>query len=120
MKDNEALHLLYMTCGFLPEQVGGVELHTLEIAHILRKKGIRVGFYTRGERAGLEEGALYPALRRLEKKGWIQGEWGESELGRRARFYSLTRKGGKALEVETARWQEHAAAVASILREAGS
>ncbi|MCK5651751.1 MAG: helix-turn-helix transcriptional regulator, partial [Gemmatimonadetes bacterium] len=65
-------------------------------------------------------GALYPALRRLEKKGWIEGDWGESELGRRARFYQLTKKGWMALQKETARWEQHAAAVSSILREVGS
>ena len=64
----------------------------------------------------LEEGVLYPALRRLEARGWIRGEWGENDTGRRARFYSLTKKGWKALQTETARWEEHAGAVASILR----
>ena len=64
----------------------------------------------------LEEGVLYPALRRLEERGWIRGEWGENDTGRRARFYSLTKKGWEALRKETARWEEHAGAVYSILR----
>jgi len=75
------------------------------------------------ERSGgsieLEEGVLYPALRRLEDRGWIRGEWGESDTGRRARFYTLTRKGWEALQKETARWEEHAEAVFSILRQPG-
>ena len=64
----------------------------------------------------LEESALYPALHRLEKKGLIQGSWGETDTGRRARFYALTRKGRKVLEKETARWEEHAGAVNAVLR----
>lgn len=63
----------------------------------------------------LEEGVLYPALRRLEDRGWITGEWGENDTGRRARFYALTKKGWGALQDETARWEEHAGAVFSIL-----
>ena len=65
----------------------------------------------------LEEGVLYPALHRLNKKGWVEGEWGETDTGRRARFYSLTKKGWEALQKETARWVEHAGAVFSILRQ---
>lgn len=64
----------------------------------------------------VEEGALYPALHRLNKKGWIEGSWGETETGRRARFYSLTRKGRKALARETARWDQHARAVQAVLQ----
>jgi len=73
------------------------------------------------ERSGgaleLEEGVLYPALRRLENRGWIKGAWGETETGRRARFYELTRKGWAALAKETARWEAHAGAVGAILRQ---
>jgi len=64
----------------------------------------------------LDESALYPALHRLEKKGLIKGDWGETETGRRARFYTLTKKGWKALQKETARWEEHAGAVYAVLR----
>jgi transcriptional regulator len=67
-------------------------------------------------RLELEEGVLYPALRRLENRGWIRGEWGENDTGRKARFYSLTREGWEALQKETARWEDHAGAVYSILR----
>ena len=66
----------------------------------------------------VEQGALYPALHRLNRKGWIKGEWGETETGRRARFYSLTGKGRKALQEETARWDEHAQAVYAVLGQA--
>jgi transcriptional regulator len=63
----------------------------------------------------VEQGALYPALHRLNRKGWIRGDWGETETGRRARFYSLTEKGKHALQREAARWDEHAQAVYAVL-----
>ena len=66
----------------------------------------------------VEQGALYPALHRLNRKSWVTGSWGETETGRRARFYSLTKKGKRALERESARWQEHAQAVYAVLRHA--
>src|SRR5919204_3230082 len=52
----------------------------------------------------VNQGSLYPALHRLEHRGWIKAEWGISELGRRARFYSLTAAGRKQLDVETEDW----------------
>lgn len=64
----------------------------------------------------LDEGALYSALHRLEKKGLVKGSWGETETGRRARFYALTKKGWEALQTETARWDVHARAVYSVLK----
>ena len=63
----------------------------------------------------VEQGALYPALHRLNRRGFLAGEWGETETGRRARFYSLTAKGRAALARETARWDEHAKAVYAVL-----
>ena len=73
------------------------------------------------ERSGgsleVDEGVLYPALRRLESRGWVKGKWGETETGRKARFYSLTGKGWAALQKETARWQEHAGGVFAILSQ---
>src|SRR6266566_9072652 len=53
----------------------------------------------------VEEGSLYPALYRMEDKGWIKAEWGKSENNRRAKFYTLTRAGRKQLEEERARWE---------------
>lgn len=63
----------------------------------------------------LEEGTLYPALYRLEKRGLLDAEWGTSELGRRAKFYRLTRAGRQHLASHTAAWAEFAAAVNRIL-----
>lgn len=63
----------------------------------------------------VEEGALYPALHRLERKGLLEAEWGRTDTGRRAKFYRLTADGLKHLDAETARWTEYSGAVASIL-----
>ncbi|NNM06044.1 MAG: PadR family transcriptional regulator [Gemmatimonadetes bacterium] len=65
----------------------------------------------------VEQGALYPALHRLNRRGFLKGEWGETETGRRARFYSLTKKGQAALAQETTRWDEHAKAVYAVLKQ---
>lgn len=62
----------------------------------------------------IEEGALYPALHRLEQKGWVEAEWGLSENNRRAKFYQLTGKGRQALDSEQASWTRYAAAVAMV------
>jgi PadR family transcriptional regulator len=61
-------------------------------------------------------GSLYPALRRLEAKGWIKGRWGMSENNRRARFYDLTAAGQKQLETERAAWERFSHALGLILR----
>ena len=61
------------------------------------------------------QGSLYPALHRLEYKGWIRSDWGISENNRRAKFYSLTRGGKKQLEAELATWDRLTAAVALVL-----
>jgi transcriptional regulator len=66
----------------------------------------------------VNQGSLYPALHRLEHRGWIKAEWGVSELGRRARFYSLTASGRRQLEVETENWDRLSAAIARVLRMA--
>jgi transcriptional regulator len=66
----------------------------------------------------VNQGSLYPALHRLEGKRWIQAEWSVSELGRRARFYRLTAAGRKQLEAETTEWNNLAAAIGRILKEA--
>jgi transcriptional regulator len=66
----------------------------------------------------LNQGTLYPALLRLEQKGWIASEWGESENNRRARFYSLTRAGRKQLREETANWERFAGVMRRVLAPA--
>ncbi len=63
----------------------------------------------------VNQGSLYPGLHRLEEKGWIAAEWGNSENNRRARYYSLTRAGRRQLAEETETWERFAAAVARVL-----
>ena len=63
----------------------------------------------------IEEGSLYPALYRMERKGWIEAEWGVSELGRRAKFYRLTARGRRQLMAQTADWSRFAAAISRVL-----
>jgi len=65
---------------------------------------------------GVNQGSLYPALQRLENKGWVTSAWEVTENNRRARVYSLTRKGRSALGDETASWRRYASAVEFILR----
>lgn len=66
----------------------------------------------------VEEGSLYPALHRLEVKGWIASEWRATENNRNAKYYRLTRAGRKQLEREATRWSAIADAIAAVLREA--
>jgi PadR family transcriptional regulator, regulatory protein PadR len=64
----------------------------------------------------VNQGSLYPALHRLEQSGWIQSEWGVSELGRRARFYSITPAGRRQLREESDQWAQFSAAVGRVMR----
>lgn len=64
----------------------------------------------------LQQGSLYPALHRLEEKGWVQAEWKDTSTGREAKFYSLTRHGRRQLEVEVLNWERLSEAVGLILR----
>jgi len=63
----------------------------------------------------IEEGSLYPALYRMERKEWIEAEWGMSELNRRVKLYKLTPQGRQQLVLETAQWERFAAAVSKVL-----
>jgi len=66
----------------------------------------------------VQQGSLYPALHRLEKRGWLESDWGESENGRVAKFYKLSSKGRKHLASEELSWHRLAGAVAQILQTA--
>ena len=70
---------------------------------------------TSGEELLVEHGALYPALQRLEDRGWISAKWGNSSNNRKARFYSLTPAGRKQLVRETDKWNRLAAAIGRVL-----
>ena len=68
-----------------------------------------------GNALSLNQGTIYPALLRLQQRGWIKAEWGTTETGRRAKFYSLSRSGRKQMEEETANWERIAATMARFL-----
>ena len=78
-----------------------------ERIHVLSKEVLEV-----------EEGSLYPALYRMEAKGWIAAEWGQSERGRKAKIYSLTKAGRKQLESERLSWGKMTVAIGDILKNA--
>lgn len=68
-----------------------------------------------GDQLEIQQGSLYPALYRLEHQGWIEGEWGESDNNRRAKFYRLTAQGKRRLNSELAKWNRMSDLMASIL-----
>jgi transcriptional regulator len=70
---------------------------------------------TTDETVSVEEGSLYPALYRMERRGWIEADWGTSELGRKAKFYRITPKGRRQLNLETEQWSRFATAVSKVL-----
>jgi PadR family transcriptional regulator PadR len=69
-----------------------------------------------GDILQVSDGSLYPALHKLEQEGWIKAEWKVTENGRRAKFYSLTRPGRRALDRETANWERLAGAIFQVVR----
>ncbi|MEX0891740.1 MAG: PadR family transcriptional regulator [Gemmatimonadota bacterium] len=83
------------------------QLHGLQVARRIQGASRDV--------LGVEEGALYPALHRLERDGLLRGTWGVSDKGRRAKFYELTAAGRKHLRREVERWTRHTQAVAQVL-----
>lgn len=85
---------------------GGRELHGFAILDWIRE--------TTDQELVIEEGALYPALHRMERRGWLASEWGVSDKGRRAKFYHLTQTGRAAREREGHRWRRYVTAVARL------
>ena len=73
---------------------------------------------TTNDRLQIEEGALYTALHRMEKRGWLESDWGLSENNRKAKFYQLTSQGRKQLRSKAALWTEYAGAVFKVLQTA--
>src|SRR5882672_680996 len=91
-------------------------LKTLQVMGSLHGYGIARRIEQMAEGAlALNQGTIYPALLRLEQKGWIASEWGISETNRRARFYSITRAGKKQLAVEEGNWSRTVAMMARML-----
>ncbi len=101
--------LVQGTLDLLILRVIGLEpMHGWAIAQRIRQMSneeLRVG-----------QGSLYPALHKLEQNGWIEARWGESENNRRAKYYSLTRAGRKALHQEAAQWERLSAAISLVVR----
>lgn len=75
---------------------------------------------TTGQRLQIEEGALYPALHRLEQKRWLSAEWGYTENNRKAKYYRLTALGRRQLAAEVSRWARYTEAVSMILTADGA
>jgi PadR family transcriptional regulator, regulatory protein PadR len=69
-----------------------------------------------GDALQVSDGSLYPALHKLEQEGWIRAEWRTSDLGRRAKFYELTRPGRKQLERESANWERLSTAISTVVK----
>jgi transcriptional regulator len=74
---------------------------------------------TTGDSLTIEEGSLYPSLYRMEQRGWIESEWGTSDLGRQAKFYRLTPAGRKQLKAEAAEWAVFVNVVSRVLQPEG-
>lgn len=81
--------------------------HGHTIAHVIER--------TSEDVLQVEQGSLYPALHRLEHRGWLASYWGASENNRKAKYYKLTSAGRKQLTVATSRWQERVAAITRVL-----
>jgi PadR family transcriptional regulator PadR len=78
--------------------------------------GIAIAIQTRsGDTLLVDHGSLYPALQRIEDRGWIKGTWGTSENNRRARFYALTTAGRKQFSVETSKWNRLVESIARVM-----
>jgi transcriptional regulator len=105
---------------------GTLDLVILRVLQWQPMHGYAVGRWIRDTTEGVldvDEGALYPALHRLERDGLVTSKWGRTEKGRRARYYALTMAGRERLAEETRRWNEHSGAVSAVLsaqREAGA
>src|SRR6188508_2273831 len=107
-----------------PDKTPNALLHGALDALILKTlaRGPRHGYAiarsieeTSGDAVLVEEGSLYPALYRLERRGWVEAEWGTSELGRRAKLYRLTDTGRQQLEAETASWLRFSTGISKVL-----
>lgn len=96
-----------------------VILKTLEVGP---RHGYGISRWVReatGEDMAIDEGALYPALRRLEKRGYVESEWGVSDTGRDAKFYRLTPEGRRELASSVDTWERYVSAMSRVLEAAG-
>jgi len=108
---DERTDLLKGTLDMLILKVAALEpIHGYAIAQ--RMQQISKDFFQ------VQQGSLYPALHRLEERGWLAARWNETDTGREAKFYTLTRKGRKQLDTEMLHWERLSVAIALILRTA--
>lgn len=99
---------------------GTLDLLILKTLSLEAKHGWAIGKRIQqvsGEILQVQQGSLYPALHRLEQQGWIKADWRETELGRKAKFYSLTRAGRVQLESERAQWARLSQAINLVVNE---
>jgi len=97
---------------------GSLDLLVLQSLAGGKRHGYQVAKHiqsTSGDVLRVEEGSLYPALHRMERRGWIASEWGLSESNRRAKYYGLTRSGRAQLKVEVASWRAMAEAIGKVI-----
>jgi len=112
MQSSKSSDLLQGTLDILILKVVALEpVHGYAIAQRIRQISREV--------LQVQQGSLYPALYRMEERGLIQAQWRESDQGRMAKFYSVTRKGARHLETERIQWERTAAAIALVLQTAG-
>src|SRR3954469_24385013 len=98
---------------------GTLDLLILKILALEPMHGWAIGQRLRqvsGNALQVSDGSLYPALHKLEQAGWLKAEWRTSDLGRRAKFYQLTRPGRKHLERESAKWQRLSTAISAVVQ----
>lgn len=98
---------------------GTLDLLILKILALEPQHGWAIGqrlLQVSGETLRVSDGSLYPALHKLEQQGWITATWKTSELGRRAKFYSLTPPGRRALERQAGDWERLSSAVSQVMR----
>ena len=98
---------------------GTLDLLILKILALEPQHGLAIGQRLKqvsGDRLQVSDGSLYPALHKLEQQGWITAVWKTSELGRRAKFYTLTRPGRRALQQQAIDWERLSSAVTQVVR----
>ncbi|MEQ8846437.1 PadR family transcriptional regulator [Botrimarina sp.] len=101
-----------------PLPQGSLDLLVLQTLDGGPKHGYQIArhiFSASGDLLRVEEGSLYPALHRLERRGWVVSEWGQSEANRRAKYYRLTRNGRSQLKTEVASWRAMAEAIGKVI-----
>lgn len=110
-EDTKKVELLQGTLDMLVlKTLARGAMHGYEIARWIKQ--------TTDDALHVEEGSLYPALYRMEKRGWIKSDWGTSENNRKAKYYELTEIGREQLQIEDSMWKQMAAAISKIMETA--